>query len=64
MTYKKMDTKVGKELEKHEYFNPNFLNVNRYHGVRNDTDEERMIPIHHLLFLGKNLWMHMKAKVC
>ena len=43
--------KVGQELEKHEYFNPNFLNVNRYHGVRNDTDDERMILKSHLLIV-------------
>jgi hypothetical protein len=43
--------KVGKKLETHEYFNPNFLNVNRYHGIVNNTDEERMILKSHLLIV-------------
>ena len=43
--------KVGKKLETHEYFNPNFLNVNRYHGVANDTENERMILKSHLLIV-------------
>lgn len=41
--------KVGEKLETHEYFNPNFLNVNRYHGIKNDTNDERMILKTHLL---------------
>ena len=43
--------RVGEKLETHEYFNPNFLNVNRYHGIVNDTDEERMILKSHLLIV-------------
>jgi len=43
--------KVGEKLETHQYFNPNFLNVNRYHGVVNDTDSERMILKSHLLIV-------------
>ena len=43
--------KVGKQLATHEYFNPNFLNVNQYHGVANDTDQERMILKSHLLIV-------------
>ena len=43
--------KVGKKLETHEYFNPNFLNVNRYHGVVNATENERMILKTHLLIV-------------
>lgn len=37
-----------KLLKNHEYFNPCFLNVNRLHGVVNDTDEERLILKTHL----------------
>lgn len=43
--------KVGEKLETHEYFNPNFLNVNRYHGIVNDTENERMILKSHLLIV-------------
>lgn len=43
--------KIGKRLETHEYFNPNFLNVNRYHGIVNDTENERMILKSHLLIV-------------
>ena len=35
----------------HEYFNPSFLNVNRFHGVVNDTPNERMILKTHLLIV-------------
>jgi len=45
------DEHVGKKLDTHEYFNPNFLNVNRFHGVVNDTDDERMILKTHLLIV-------------
>lgn len=45
------DNKVGQKLETHEYFNPNFLNVNRYHGIINNTDSERMILKTHLLIV-------------
>lgn len=42
---------VGRKLQTHEYFNPNFLNVNRFHGVENNTDQERMILKTHLMIV-------------
>ena len=44
----------GDKIENHEYFNPNFLNVNRFHGIVNDADEERMILKTHLLIVPWN----------
>ena len=35
----------------HEYFNPSFLNVDRFHGVKNDTPDERMILKTHLMIV-------------
>lgn len=52
--YEHTDNKPGKKLKTHEYFNPNFLNVNRFHGVVNDTDQERMILKTHLLIVPWN----------
>lgn len=37
------------EYARHEYFNPCFLNVNRLHGLVNDSDEERLILKTHML---------------
>jgi hypothetical protein len=39
----------GNIIESHEYFNPSFLNVNRFHGVRNLEPTERMILKTHLM---------------
>lgn len=52
--YEHTDNKPGEKLKTHEYFNPNFLNVNRFHGVVNDTDQERMILKTHLLIVPWN----------
>lgn len=52
------DNKVGKNLETHEYFNPNFLNVNRFHGIVNDTDNERMILKSHLMIVPWQKLVH------
>ena len=41
----------GNKIETHEYFNPNFLNVNRFHGIYNNTDDERMILKTHLMIV-------------
>lgn len=41
--------KPGDRIETHEYFNPSFLNVNRFHGVRNQQPTERMILKTHLM---------------
>ena len=38
----------GKSLECHHYTSPILLNVNQFHGVRNNIDEERMILKIHL----------------
>lgn len=43
--------KPGNKIETHQYFNPNFLNVNRFHGVYNNTDDERMILKTHLMIV-------------
>lgn len=43
------DHRPGQKLETHRYYHPNFLNVNQFHGVVNDTDDERMILKTHLL---------------
>ena len=43
--------KVGKKIETHEYFHPCFLNVNRFHGIVNNTDQERMILKTHLMIV-------------
>ena len=37
------------EYARHEYFNPCFLNVNKLHGLVNDTDDERLILKTHML---------------
>ena len=37
------------EYARHEYFNPCFLNVNKLHGLVNDSDEERLILKTHML---------------
>jgi hypothetical protein len=52
--YEHVDNRPGDAIEKHEYFNPSFLNVNRFHGVFNNTDEERMILKTHLLTVPWN----------
>ena len=39
----------GEIIESHEYINPSFLNVNRFHGVRNEEPTERMILKTHLM---------------
>jgi hypothetical protein len=43
--------KPGAKLETHRYYNPNFLNVNRFHGIVNDTDSERLILKTHLMIV-------------
>lgn len=46
------DHEVGPQVgPTHEYFNPSFLNVNRFHGVVNDTPNERMILKTHLMIV-------------
>jgi hypothetical protein len=37
------------EYARHEYFNPCFLNVNKLHGLVNDSDQERVILKTHML---------------
>ena len=37
------------EYARHEYFNPCVLNVNKLHGLVNDTDDERLILKTHML---------------
>lgn len=39
----------GEWLESHRYHNPTFLNVNKYHGVQNNTENERMILKTHMM---------------
>ena len=41
--------KAGGKIIRHLYTSPILLNVNEFHGVRNDIDEERMILKVHLL---------------
>ena len=47
--YDTQDNKPSDKIESHEYFNPSFLNVNRFHGVVNATNNERMILKTHLM---------------
>ena len=47
--YDTQDNKPSDKIESHEYFNPSFLNVNRFHGVVNATENERMILKTHLM---------------
>ena len=46
--------KPGDMIKSHEYFNPSFLNVNEFHGVRNQEPYERMILKTHLMAVPWN----------
>lgn len=45
------DNQPGEKRTTHRYYNPNFLNVNQFHGVENNTDHERLILKTHLLIV-------------
>lgn len=45
---------AGRNLETYEYKNPNFLNVNKFHGVSNECEEERLILKSHLTIVPWN----------
>ena len=39
---------ANRKLESHQYFNPILLNVNQFHGVRNQSNERRLVLKVHL----------------